>query len=668
MSDSKPEIEPDMDRKEIAKTIGKLLSTAKEVHRKTVILWAEKVFKEYGGEFEYNTDTGEKYDQVAQVINAVEETIQPHLYFQAPKFNVTAAKPEWEKREMLVEAVINHEYRDVLGSGRTLDMENELVVLDARLLPYGVTKTSYEVEGDILEETEDLGLFDKAKNFLTGDAPQVTQTPVITSEKGHITERKNPLKIILDFRADHITKQKFTIEEVDLTKDQAKNVRYEQDKIALLKPNISIDVKTEPDKAKRDEKNATKDGYRVYEWHDLEKRVIHTYSEELKDFIEFNTPYPLDEGSQFSFLWFVEVPNQVYPVPPIRFYRQRALEFSYIYTQVAKQIDKFMPKLGVDTTKLSPDDKEKLKAGGLATIFGTVGAPAGAVQQFNFSIQRELFEYLGMIKELMNLEAGMGNYEQLDQSQPNEKVGIAQQNQQATQARRFKPKKRVKDFILCQGNTVLKTLQKNQDVEKFIKVLGEDSAMEWWQDPETGKQSWTKADIPGDYNLLIDVETMVPQDEALKKRQNVEALNETLNPALNERLLAEGKQLLVSPIFEKYAKENLGIKDRNQIIKDLNLLEPSQEHDIWANGQYPPVNPKDDHQKHIQGHLQFMNSPLFDMAPEQDKVQAAKHLAVHEQFDAKQKEQMAQSKAPNNTQGKVVKPSETQTRMAALRA
>lgn len=666
MSDSKPELEPELDRKEIAKTIGKLLGTAKEVHRKKVILWSEKVFKEYGGDFEYDADTGEKYDQVAQTIQAVEETIQPHLYFQAPKFNVTATKPHWEKREALVEAVINHEYRDILGSGRTLDMENELVVLDARLLPYGVTKTSYEVEGDILEEQEEVGLLDKAKNFLTGNEPQVTETPIITSEKGHITERKNPLKIILDYRADHISKQKFIIEEVDLTKEQAKNVRYEQDKVEQLKPDVSVESKAEPQKEKRDYKNENKDGYRVYEWHDLEKRVIHTYSEQLKDFIEFNTPYPLDEGSQYSFLWFVEVPNQVYPIPPIKFYRKRALEFSYVYTQVSKQIDKFMPKIGVDGTKLGPTDKEKLKSGNLGTIFETVGNPAGAVQQFNFSVQRELFEYLGMIKELMNLEAGMGNYEQLDEQQPNEKVGIAEQNQRATQARRFKPKKRVKDFILCQGNTVFKTLQRNQDVEKFIKVLGEDDAVDWWTDPETGKQSWTKEDIVGDYSFTIDVETMVPQDEALKKRQNVEALNETLNPALGQALLAEGKQLIISPIFEKYAKENLGIKDRDQVIKDLNLLDPSQEHDAWAYGQYPPVNPKDNHQKHIENHAKHIESPLFKMSPMEDQIKGVEHLAEHEKAIAQQEEKMAQSQGKPT--GKVVTPSETQTRMAASRA
>lgn len=659
-----PEPEEIDQRKEDAKIWGKRIETAKKIHREKVILWAEKVFKEYGGDADYDQDTGEKYDQVAQVIQAVEESIQPHLYFQAPKFNVTATKPEWEKRENLVEAVINHEYRDVLASGRTLDMENELVVLDARLLPFGVTKTSYEVEGDILSEPAEQGggLLDKVKSFVTGAKPEMVETPVITKEKGHITERKDPLKILLDYRADHISKQGFTIEIVHLKKDKSGSGRYEQDKISELKPDIAIDKKYSKDTDKN--KELEKDGYELYEIHDYEKRVIHTYSQQLKDFVEYGTPYPVEEGSQFSFLWFVEVPNEVYPIPPIKFYRKRATEFSYIYTQVSKQIDKFMPKIGVDTTKLSPTDKEKLKAGGLATIFGTVGAPANAVQQFNFSIQKELFEYMAMIKELMNLESGLNQYEV---GQPSKKVKATEANQiqQGTQARRFKPKKRVKDFILCQGNTILKTLQKNQSIEKFIKVLGPDLAMDWWKDPHTGKNSWTNSDIPGDYNLMIDVETMVPQDSALKRRQDKEALDVIMNPRVEQLLLMEKKQVLFSPTFEKYAKENLGIKDRDQIIKDLNLLDPSQEHGIWANGQYPPVNPKDDHKKHIAEHLPFMNSALFNMAPHADKLKAAQHLALHEKMQAQKEQEEAGGGEGGGGPMRTPVPDETKTMAAA---
>ena len=60
-------------------------------------------------------------------------------------------------------------------------------------------------------------------------------------------------------------------------------------------------------------------------------------------------------------MWFIEVPNEVYPVPPIKFYRKRAKEFSYIYSQVSEQIDKFLPKIGFDINRLDKPEQNKLK-------------------------------------------------------------------------------------------------------------------------------------------------------------------------------------------------------------------------------------------------------------------------------------------------------------------
>lgn len=606
------------DRKALAKLWGKRIEKERARHRERVVLWAEKVFKEYGGDFAQDAETGDKYDQVAQVIHSVEETIQPHLMFTSPKFSVEAGKPEWEKREPLVEAVINHEYRDILSSGRRLEFENELAILDARLLPYGGTKTSYEVDGEILEDKQDQNFIDKMKGILTGEPTGITQIPIITSEKGHVTERFNPLKVFIDSSATHISKQKWIIEEIDFKDKDLKKPRYEQDKVTKLEPDVTMDEKKVPRLREMKDVDNDQKGYRLYEIHDLDNRVIHTYSEQLKDFVEFDSPYPIPEGSQYSFLWFVEVPNEAYPVPPIRFYRQRAKEFSYVYSQVAKQIDKFMPKMGVDGTKLGPADKERLKAGGLASIFETVGPPQNAVHQFIFGIQKELFEYLGALKELMNLESGSNEYELANPEQ--RKATEAIQIKQGTTARRFKPKKRVKDFLINQAHTIFITLQEFQTVEKYIKVLGENEAMEWWEDQETGKQSWTREDIVGGYSFDFDVESIAPQDENLRKQQNAVNMETSLRPELRQGLLEEGIQLKLSPVFEVFAKENMGIKDKSKIMQPLAGLEPGDEHTLWMTGQYPPISEREQKdpkflKKHSEAHRMFIMSQGFQSLP-----------------------------------------------------
>lgn len=644
------------DRESLAKSWGKRIESARDVHKKHVVNWFEKVHKEYSGDFSSDSDTGEKYDQVCQVIHSVEETVQPHLMFQAPNF-VAKAKggnaPAWEKREPLIEAVINHEYRDILPSGRKLEYENELVLIDARMLPYGVTKTSYLVSGSLVEEPQNQTMMDKVKGFFTGEAPAPKLIPQITDEKGHVTERVDPLKLFLDPMAKNLSKSKYLIEEIDCTKEALLSPRYEQDKVERLKPNVVLNGAKATEYKNMDRffsENPDDSGYRVYEIHDLEQRQVHTYSEELKDFIEFGAEYPVPEGSQYSFLWFNDAPNQAYPVPPLKFYRKRALEFSYIYSQVSRQIDKFMPKLGVDGTKLSPGDKERLKAGGLAAIFETIGAPANAVQQFVFGIQKDLFNYMGMIKEMLNLESGVNDYEI---SAPEERTATeANQIQQGTTARRFKPKKRVKDFLLSQAHCILQTLQQNQSKERFVKVLGEKDALEWYEDQETGKAGWTKEQIAGDYSFDLDVEQATPMDSAIKKKQRMEAMQVVMRPEFRQALAEEKKRLKIGPVFEKFVKEDLGISDRQSIIEDLSILGPEQELQRLLYGQELKVQMGENLEEHLQGHMATLNAPLFKTLPPEVQSMLMNHVQETQQalMQKEQKEKPKQLPAPSGVE------------------
>lgn len=607
----------------------KRLDIAKGEHRKHVKEWAEKILLEYAGETDRNLDTTEKYEQVAQVIMAVEETVQPHLFFQNPTVIVSAKRKEYEDKEGLVEAVINQEYTDFKESGYGIELENELVVLDARLLPYGVTKTSYEAEGEMLrEEVKPEGLMGKLGQVLTGEQT-FNEQPVITKEKGHVTERVNPLNVYLDYTATHITKQKWVIEEIPVSKDDLKKFRYEQDKIEKLEPTVSIGPEykniSNTDRQRMMDQDPDSRGYRIYEIHDLENRVIHTMAEGSQDFIEFGTEYPMPESSVYSFLWFIEKPNEVYPLPPIKFYRKRANEFSYIYSQVSKQIDRFLPKIGVDGTKLGPEDKEKLKTGNLATIFTTIGSPAPVVSVFSPQVQRDLFEYMGMIKELMNLESGVNEYELANPEK--RKATEARQISEGTTARRFKPKKRVRGFLRNQAHKIWMILAANVTEERMVKVLGKDDALNWWSDPITGKNTWTKTDIAGDYWFDIDVDSITPKDIEKIKVDNMEAFKLVVGTPVGQLLQTEGKELMVGPIFEKVLKDNLGIKDISRVIKDLNILKPEQEHDLWMYGQYPPVQEGEDLQDHLTKHDAHIKSPMFQFMPELMKAQAVKHLS-----------------------------------------
>lgn len=633
-------------RKEWFEYLKKHLDTAKPIHKRKVIDWAGKVIKEYAGDTDQNQDTGERYTQMAQVIMSVEETVQPHLYFKNPTMYAKSKqnKSPWEKRESFVSDLVNYEYRDVKDSGHGIELENELSLLDARLLPFGYSETCWEAQGEMVEDKQDESLMDKAKSFLTGEESQtIDRIPLITKER-HVTERGDPLKLILDYRVDHITKQHLIIKIVDVSKYDLKKPKYEQDKVSKLQPSVSL----APDYEKKsyDEKKYLQGdddfkGYRIYEIEDIDNRVIHTMAEGFDDFIEFGTEHFLPEGSKYSFLWFIEKPNSVYPEPPIKFYRQRASEFSYIYSQVAQQIDKFLPKIGFDVSKLDAIDKERFKTGGLGTFVGFNGSPDAAWSTISPQIQGDLFKYMAMTKELLNMEGGMNDYET---SIPQErKAKEAEIIEQGTKARRFKPQKRVKGFVLSQSHKIYQVVLKNAPIEHFIKVLGEEDAVDWWNDPRTGKQTWSDPELAGDYWFDYNVEEVAPMDISQRNANNEKAMTTLLNPQLAMQLKAENKALKIAPAFSKYVKDNLGIRDESEVIADLNILSPEQEHDLWMQGQFPPVNPDENMDEHIQKHSAWVNSPGFHYLPPQIKNGAMAHLGMYQQYLA-QKQQPPKNK------------------------
>src|SRR3990167_5383185 len=172
-------------RQELFDIWKKRIVIAKELHKEKVIDWADKIFLEFSGDTSSNIDTGERYSQVCEVVQAIEQTIQPHLFFRNPTFSCKAKKPEWEKRESLVAAVINQEYTDIKKTGHRLELENELCVLDARLLPFGATETTWRVKGEMVEEKPEEGMLDKIGNMFTGKKAEPVYKPVILEEIGH---------------------------------------------------------------------------------------------------------------------------------------------------------------------------------------------------------------------------------------------------------------------------------------------------------------------------------------------------------------------------------------------------------------------------------------------------------------------------------------------------
>ena len=185
-------------------------------------------------------------------------------------------------------------------------------------------------------------------------------------------------------------------------------------------------------------------------------------------------------------------------------------------------------------------------------------------------------------------------------------------------------------FVKCQAHTIWQVIRDNSPIEHFISVLGEKDATEWWEDPVTGKAAWESEEATQDYWFDFNMESMAPVDTEQRKIENERAMTTVLNPALREGLAVEGKTLLISPIFETYAKQNLGINDLDTVVRDQNILSPDEEQSLWMEGQYPPISEDEKANpsklmEHFRKHDAYVRSPGFAALPPEIQEPALEH-------------------------------------------
>jgi hypothetical protein len=162
---------------------------------------------------------------------------------------------------------------------------------------------------------------------------------------------------------------------------------------------------------------------------------------------------------------------------------------------------------------------------------------------------------------------------------------------------------------------------------------------------------WTKDQISGGYALDLDVEQATPMDSALKKRQRMEPMQTVMNPQVRDTLMQEGKKLKISPVFEKFVKEDLGISDRQSIMEDITILKPEQELQRLLYGQELKVQQGENLEEHLQGHVATLNAPLFKTMPPEVQSMMMDHIQQTQQalMQKKQKE-TGQQKAPSKAE------------------
>jgi hypothetical protein len=419
----------------------------------------------------WNSETNRDPDKIpnnANLTHSTTRTIVSSIYAKNPSFTLLIHKDLSDFLDNLrlqgislskeaVQTALEYSLK-ILMNEMGIHRINRLVITDAVVQGFGVTKLGYKYELDR----------EKAEMFTSASSFEISE--VIKTNRPYIV-RVNPQNIILPVEACDPTHSEWICEKIYMTQERAKEI-YKKDLKAEYAPTYTS----------KDEKNSM---VCIYEYHDFANDTIITYcnGEKLEEKI-----YPLvdEEGnpkSLYNFLWFNDNLNEVvYPTSDIDLVKTQLREAN---AQIERRIN-FNRQNSPKTYLIGTwDDNvvEDLKKGGdLCILRNETGD--GKVEHVPVqSLGAEFYNGISMLKSEIYEILGLTDYQ----------VGGATQERKATEAQlidrsrldRVGERVRlIEDFFYAQVDTLVELIKAYQDVARIIKLEYEGKSLEISLDKE----------------------------------------------------------------------------------------------------------------------------------------------------------------------------------------
>jgi len=516
------------------------------------------------------------------------KNIIPSLYYKNPNVISLPKRKEDEESAPFVGQLLNHYYGEL-----NLKTENQMVIFDAYVLGMGVCKLGYTTQfgTDIPDENlesdrqkeKQISILEKIglrKPKEEEDKQNVELNEYIRSESPYCVWI-SPFKFLIDPRATGIHNAQWVCHQYEKTlKSVKENPNYKNTK----------DLKGEdPEGNPTKEVPASEvDNFKIVHIDEIHYKtdegirilVLARNGKQYEAIYHEDSIYKMD-GFQFELLTFNKHGHKLYPKSAITIIKGLLDRLNITFSAILDQVDKFVPKIGVDESAVGDPAKKVLETGGIGAIVYMNKNPNDVVKEIGLTqLKGDLAALLDRVLDIVMLETGLTRamLTGLTQAQT---ATEAQIGQAGSNLRLSDKSDNVQDFAVRQTRKIWQITRQFVDLEEIQLITGDREL-----DPQTGqpKYNWlvvpeelSEKVIKGEYDFQIEVgSTQKPTLEIIRK-QFENMMNILMRPDVVMILKEQGKVLDLGEAIKKWASLYPDVlKDVSKLVRGMNPQEQQQ--------------------------------------------------------------------------------------------
>ena len=515
------------------------------------------------------------------LFHVVTKLIVPSLYFQNPKVTVQPKRKVDQDSAPLAKGIVNYFYKEMRA-----DEENELTVWDGYVLNKGITKVGYATKfgmdiGDpsikkkkpVDRLLETIGLKKKKEEPLV--KPEVNQK--IVAESPYV-KWVSPFRFLKDPRSRTLDEAMWCAEEFDKTVSELKkNKKYK---------NTGNLVGTQPDLPRKSNINIAEtqiEEFSVVRVYQIEYRndnqyymlVIAKDGETFKELYHEERIYEMD-GFQYDELEFNKHGHLQYKRSDLTKIKNIQDRITSVFDAILDQYDRFLAKVAVDSTAVSPKGMTALESGDIGAIIECNKSPKEAIQEIGLTqFKTDLKSLMEELVKIITIMTGVTQSKLLGISTGRTATGetIAQGGENIRLADMGKS---VSSVMNKQATKLWQVIKQFVPLEELQIITGESGI-----DPETGNPIYTwLPDVDsemsqklaeGQYRFDLEVASTQKVDSELIGKRIENLINILSNPNVIAIMQQQGKRVDVAEVLRIWLRNNPEIvRDESRIIQDIN--------------------------------------------------------------------------------------------------
>lgn len=517
------------------------------------------------------------------LFHAVSKNIVPALYYQNPKINVIPSRKEDQAAAPLVREIVNHYFREV-----DAEDTNRKIIWDAYVLGYGVYKIGYTTKYgmDVVDEKDtekarQRTLLERIGLKKPQDKEQVVHPEVdyrIIDQSPYI-QYISPFDFLMDPRARNLNEAMWVAHVVRKTVDSMKkNPKYKntKDLRGLYSPDMPTDSNVKIPESEL-EAFKTVELYEIHYRSDDSNYILVISKDEgnvYREHYHEESPYEMD-GFQFDILTFNKHEHKLYPISDLSKIKNLQDRFTTTLDGILNQLDRYVPKIGVDEGKVSADSKHALEKGDVGSIVYFQGNPRECVSEIGFTqIKADLMAIMDKIVDLITIQTGLTKAKLLGVSTAETATGETLSHGGET-LRMADMTQAVEKFVNTQATKLWQVIKQFANFQELQLITGESGV-----DQRTGQTlfNWLQdIDGPmserlsmGNFRFNMIVGSTQRHDIATIRKQFENLINIISNSNAVMVAQQQGKKIDVGEFLKMYLSQFPEIiRDVGKIIQDI---------------------------------------------------------------------------------------------------